>query len=115
MMKKSVCWKTVLLVLFLFSLVSAFVSGEILGKINTLYGDVKIDAFGINSYLDAIIGDILYNNTVLYFPAGSKAIILLRNKLFNIIATKNNQIIIRYKENQSQILSHHYVAIFDLL
>lgn len=108
-------FRKILFMLFILSFIKQpFIFGEAIGKIEKMTGDVKIDAFGKDSFIDALNGDILYINTVLYFPAGSDAIVLIRDKRLKIISTSLDSLEVRYEENHSILFSHNYIVIGDL-
>lgn len=112
---KTMFLKTFLLLFIIFSCISFFIYGEAIGRIVRLSGAVKIDAFGKEAFIDALDGDLLYTNTVLYFSAGCNAIILLREKRLTIISTSLSPLTVRYEENTPIVFSHYYIKVKDLL
>lgn len=108
-------WKTFLLLFVILFCISFFIFGKEVGKIERLSGGVKIDAFGNDRFIEAVTGDILYTNTVLHFPEGSDAVILLREWRFEIISSSSSRLTVLDKENLPLFFIDRHIAIGDLL
>lgn len=76
--------------LVIFFILSVFVTlglgaqGEEVGRLVSITGDVKIDAFGRNSFINAIINDVLYEKTSIKTGPESTAEILIADRQFTV-------------------------------
>ena len=78
--------------LFLLCFTSSVFAQDSVGRLSDIEGSVQIDAFGNNRFISAVIGDVLYDSTVLRTDLNSWAIIEIHGDEFKIPPRSLSQI-----------------------